>query len=49
MDIEFLFECIVTDNMNAARAYRRLKETEEQKLANRLALLEVIIVSSYIT
>jgi hypothetical protein len=27
--------------MNAARAYRRLKELEEKKLANRLALLKV--------
>lgn len=27
--------------MNAARAYRRLKEVEEQKMANRLALLQL--------
>jgi len=27
--------------MNAARAYRRLKEIEEKKLANRLMLLRV--------
>lgn len=29
--------------MNAARAYRRLKEVEEKKLANRLMLLKVKI------
>jgi hypothetical protein len=28
--------------MNAARAYRRLKEVEEKKLANRVALLKVV-------
>lgn len=35
--------------LNAARAYRRLKEIEEKKLENRLQLLKVCYPLSFIS